>query len=651
MKKINPLYYIFFLFLIPLFFIWENLHNELSGRSNPPKFAIVDISDSYFENILMYKVDIQNLESIETLSATTDLSFNLGTGLILSVAITIFFVRRFVYNFVNSIFLITIVTLGNLFLLFQIDDFPDEAYAWASKVDNFISSGHLGIQLYNGEFGESTVGTLHFLLAVIPRILGLTIEQSLVIPLLIALTISANLLFNLIKAKTNSIKLAVFISVAFYLNPVLGFNFAFAFDNVLAFSILITWIYLELNSSTKNKFGFRCFAIAIFPLVRLDYILVSLGIILLHIFENNLRDFQSLKIDYVKNKNNYLRIMFFFLIWIFYKAWAFGEIVPAMASYKGFHYSPYLWSKGVEYLYNAFYSREVLFVFFGLIFSICLLFFSKKNDPFFAEKQLNTWHLIVLNSSFLVLSMFATIFAGGDYFGPLLLRYQFPFVLVILLLLLLEFHRFVFGENKNLHFLNYTLLGSSFVLFLFLTIIVFYRPSNLEFVKKDIVSVEMGRTTCEAAAAYAIKNQFPLLETVGTSEINGFAYHAELKLADMIGLVDTQLENDGTIGDALKKFRIIPTQKQISSTDVVWLWPSSECSPDPVWFSDKGEPNDSAEYQASRLKDLILGYNGVVRIPDFKIYMNQGFKPAVLYYSYKVSGTNYFGQAYFFLKI
>ena len=61
-------------------------------------------------------------------------------------------------------------------------DQQDEMYIWASKIENFLLSGRLGVELFDGNFGESSVSTLVFIVAAVLKIIfAVTTEQSLYI--------------------------------------------------------------------------------------------------------------------------------------------------------------------------------------------------------------------------------------------------------------------------------------------------------------------------------------------------------------------------------------------------------------------------------------------------------------------------------------
>ncbi len=98
----------------------------------------------------------------------------------------------------------TILVALNLFshswIFVHIKDLPDEAYVWASKIVNFSETGRLGVELFDGTYGESTVGTLQFIFsALFFKFMGLTIEQSIILPITLSFLLILNFTFLTLK--------------------------------------------------------------------------------------------------------------------------------------------------------------------------------------------------------------------------------------------------------------------------------------------------------------------------------------------------------------------------------------------------------------------------------------------------------------------
>jgi hypothetical protein len=545
-----------------------------------------------------------------------------------------------------------------MFLLFQIDDLPDEGYVWASKIDNFIQVGRLGVELGSRIYGESTVGFLQFLLASIPRALGLTIEQSIYIPLWISLTVSQVVLYKIVEKYTNSKYFALLIIALVYAIPAIGYNFALGFDNILAYTFLIYWLYFELNTSKAMRNSARILLVIIFPIIRLDFAIVSLGIVGLHFIENKMFSRKTILREVKTNLPFYLISFLSILIWLSYKIWAFGELVPAMAIYKGFHIGGHLFYSGLTYFFNSLSIKSIAIpLLFTIIFTIRIPLWSNQlieNFPkildSFKKKNTQVLRLLLLNLVYFAVSTILVILAGGDYFGTSLMRYQFPFIILICLLLFLLLQDFLktmdkFFVDKSLRLIKLWGIEKKLVLFSsIITLGFLFGPINTNFLINDLKQVERnGRVSCEAAAGFAIKKALPYVDIISTPEVNGIAYHSETKLIDLIGLVDPSFKTTEFIGDSLHKFRVEQSDQEIFQTDLLWLHPGAECA-------ISREQLTSASNYGERLNGLINAHPGNFRVIDFSRYKNQGFIPQVLEYNFNSAGIKMYGTAFMFIR-
>ena len=633
------------------------------GNAAPPGYPIAQIQSEFFEVFEFVNAGELNEQALTTLSASPA-SYRALLLVFLLTCTVIAFMQRYLCLSKRSAMLISLVTLtGNLFLFLQIDDLPDEGYVWASKVDNFIQTGQLGVQLDSGRMGESTVGFLQFLLATIPRIAGLTVEQSIYAPLWILITVSQILAFSIVAKYTKSILYSILAVGVIYTLPVLGLNLAFAFDNVMAYSFLVIWIFYELNVSTERKHKARIFLVAILPLVRLDFVVVSMGIVALHVYENKLFTLKSVANEVKTNANNYLFSTCIFAFWLIYKAWAFQELVPAMATYKGFHRDAgeHLYFQGMRYVVASLNLEAILSPLVSLMLILLLLrvFFWKWQERPQAQKILyqyskQTEHLnplLVLNFVFLALTTTFALIAGGDYFSPLLMRYQFPFLIIISLMISLKLYSFskIFNENYSglvgIPKKHWRLDLHLIVSFSILVFLLFFRSNSAQMAIEDIKQVDLnGRVTCEAAAAISLKQAFPGIETIATPEVNGFAYHSKASLIDLIALVDPQSELDGYIGDALHKFRITQNANDVLSTDVLWLYGGSECAESESLLTQEN-------MYPERLHGLAAGWPGNFRVIDFNAYVEKGFSPVVIEFEFYSDGVKFTGKTFTFLRL
>lgn len=635
----------------------------LLGNEGLPAYKINEVQRKYFDSYDFVNTGALSEQALTTLSASPASSSAILLVILATLSVMVFMQKCLILSIGNFISIGLTILLGNLFLLLQIDDLPDEGYVWASKVDNFIRSGQLGVSLDAGRMGESTVGFLQFLLAAAPRALGLTIEQSLYVPLWVSLSVSQVLLFSIVAKHTNSKFYShLAIGLVFAL-PVLGANFALAFDNVMAYAFLVIWLFFELNASKVRKDKARILLVAVLPLIRLDLVIVSLSIITLHLIENKLFSIRNFVKEVQKNRLNYAFSLGVLVFWLLYKLWAFGDLVPAMATYKGFHAGAdnILYMQGLHYLIAALNLEVLLSPIPVAIFIILLVriyswkwrnkILTKEIIHLYSKRTRQQSILLDLSILFLFVTSAFAFTAGGDYFGPQLMRYQFPFLILIALLMYLKLFTFSIvlvekysGLNKSVN--RYLRLDVqvmlAFSLFIFL---LFFRPNTPQMVFNDINHIDQnGRVTCEAAAAISLKKAFDGVDTVASSEVNGFAYHSNASLIDLIALVDTRTMSDGYVGDARHKFRIISNKNEISRTDVLWLHGGAECAE----FENLLTPEDQ---YAERLYVLATGFPANFRVINFSGYIDQEFRPQVIEYSFYSNGKKFIGRSYTFTSL
>ncbi len=644
-----------------IIFTFRNKIDSFISTSNQQKFENSKyVPKSYFSDLSYSRIELpENLE-VSTLSATF-LNTTYRNFIILLVAlITIILIYALKVKITSAINILCLTLFGSYFSLLQVDELPDEAYVWAEKVENFTQNGHLGVRLFDGTYGESSVGFLQFALATIPRFLGFTLEQSIFIPLWVGISISQVLIFVLLFSVTRSRVVASITVLAITLNPVFLGNFRFAFDNVLAFSFLIIWSFIELSESVTKKRSFRLFLAVIFPIVRLDYVLVTFAILFLHVFDSKIYNKKELIRDFKLHKKQNFIGLSVFMIFILYKLWAFNDLIPAMARYKSFHYSLPLHIKGLHHVNDALHLTEILTLPFALIvvaLNLLILIKNIKSKRYFDDEdrlkfdsEIKIKILLGINLLLILANVLFEIMSGGDYFGPNLVRYELPFLLNFALLFIVYFRL----KSRNIHspnLLNLMIRVSSVSLFFSLVFLILFNPIETKDMLRKMGKIEFGRTTCDAGAALAVKRVFPNFEVVASPEVNGFTFHMEGRVVDLIGLVDPRVDFAGSMGEnSLHKFQVIPTESMLDSADVLWLFPGSECTKDPTWFSDKNEENSDILYQQRRLSELVNGQLGRFRIYNFDEYLLRGFKPKVIYYSFYSESIKHYGQAYFFAK-
>ena len=657
------------LLTVAVSFISNKLDLEKYIQKEP--FQTNRIPDQYFQNFRFIKVDLPQTLQFDVLSATQLNPMFIFYVLMTSTITVIFLAKLLRIGKFQFSLILSVILIGNYIWLLCVNEPIDEFYVWASKVQNLLTSGRLGVQLYDETFGESTVGFLQFLLAAIPRLLGLTIEQSIYLPLYISITVSQVLVFSLIRKSLKSVWIATIVVIAIYLNPVLLKNFILGFDNVLAYALLIGLTWSELNNRNSEKWPRRLFFIVVFPLIRLDFFVVSVGIVILHFIDKRQRNLKNTVKEILKFRIQNISACLVFVTWIGYKAWAFGDLVPAMAKYKGgFYGSKNLVISGFLQAIQALSIPEFL-SFPALIFILlALLIFIKQlnvkpkvksnND----DQLTHLYRIFWMNTIYLLFGILSRINAGGDYFGSDLMRYEFPFLINIFIIALIILGTSFLNTRKTI---NLKFLGNLnlFAIFFLALSILWDTPVKIKSMLEQTWRVEQSKTSCEFGAAKAIQAAFRQNNVVATHEFGGFPYHLNAKVADLYGLVDSRFVTDGYVGEnSANKLRILLPLEAIDKVDLLWLYPGTDCNTEWPWatgkWSDKSilqqvvtpvipnEVSSDASYQERRLNDLInvLGF----RVIDFNEYISRGFKPVVIYFTFYQGETKYYGQTYFFAR-
>jgi hypothetical protein len=147
--------------------------------------------------------------------------------------------RRKFYN--KTIYLINLNLLFPILTHLAFRDQLDESYVWGSKVASFLSNLHLGVPLYDGKFGESSVSTLQFLIAsFIVKVFPVTIEQGLFLPIILANSIIIILLWHIVR-KLNKSGIYFVIPVLFML-----FDYGYILNLSGSFDVTLGILFLLL---------------------------------------------------------------------------------------------------------------------------------------------------------------------------------------------------------------------------------------------------------------------------------------------------------------------------------------------------------------------------------------------------------------------
>jgi len=465
----------------------------------------------------------------------------------------------------------TILVALNLFshswIFVHIKDLPDEAYVWASKIVNFSETGRLGVELFDGTYGESTVGTLQFIFsALFFKFMGLTIEQSIILPITLSFLLILNFTFLTLKNVWRNYFFPLLFVISLLFSSKLLLNIFNAFDNVMALLVILIWIASEKKMITFIKLDLIRFLIIILgPLIRMDLLILSGIVFIIWISEmKNKRDFR-------KNVRFILGISLVYLLWLVYKIWAFQDLVPAMAKHKAPTLDSEFIVQGLKYTIVSIGKFTSVLIAFSLI--------GLGIAGYKSSIRLKKFHLFFV--FFLIYQIFNSVFSGGDYFGTSLARYILPSIIGLLYLVIIEIHEFY---SKKIYW-QIKFLSFSLIISLIFALNNNWLPNYPQFYVYPFKNNEIGRVTCDNLAINSVREYFKIEGrkniVIATAEVNNAAYYLDATLIDTMGLVDSRLypmePNPYSPGNTLRRFRVIPENEVLLKADLVWLYGSAAC--------------------------------------------------------------------------
>lgn len=640
------------LFLKPTF-VWPwNLVGK-SYQFEPDE--IINLSNRSYNEIFL----LQNTMSASFRSANMKIAF--FVIIIVSILLFLRYVRPFLrihtdFNNFHTLYFFIMLIITTLHSMLAVGDLPDEAYVWASKIENLRSSGVLGVLMWDNEYQESSVSTLPFLITYILHLEKvLTIEQSLILTSVLQQIIFISILF-IILTLLKLPKVFIFVQIL-----VIGFssaitsNVALGFDSLGAGCVLMTWIFFELNpyqvsSKTLNRVKNSVAVIA--PLVRLDLAVVSLVIVFGRILEIVKQEnaFRSTLIQICKAL--YLPALII-MCWISYKLVNFGSIVPAMVKYKSPVFDERYIFLGLTYI------RDSLTFQTCLLLTIISAYFMIDSRNIIEDTKLK--NLTLKLSIISVISFFSVAFTGGDYFGAKMARYVIPSVSAWLVMFLIIYSRFElqgFSKFEKIRkplksFRNSSLRRRVLVLLILgLNSLFIQNSSILPNFSPEIVP---RRATCDSLAGNALKSHLinaPGKLVIATSEVNGIAYSLDAKLLDLSSLVESRnyptelTPPDG--GFLFYKYRTPLSAIQASKVDVIWFWGSANC--------DDFTSNESVKLAFKENKigkgvdSLVNSWVSEFRIGSLSQLHEKNFIPVIVEFSYIWKDQTKGGTGVFLVK-
>jgi hypothetical protein len=505
---------------------------------------------------------------------------------LLVVMTLIYMLHRELMSKKDFIILVTINLISHSWIFVHIRDLPDEAYVWASKIVNFSETGRLGVELFDGTYGESTVGTLQFIFSsLFFKFIGLSIEQSIILPITISFLLILNFTFLTLKNVWQNYFPPLLFVFSLLLSSKLLLNVVNAFDNVMALLLILIWIASEKKIITILKLDLIRFLIIILgPLIRMDLLILSGLVFVIWISEmNNKKDFR-------KNVRLMFGISLVYLLWLVYKIWAFQDVVPAMAKHK----APTLHSEFI--LQGLKYTVVSIGKFTSILIAFSLFGLGVAGYKYFS--QLRIFHLFLV--FFLIYQIFNSVFSGGDYFGTSLARYILPSIIALLYIVMIEIHVFTRKKiSKQIRLLSFLLILS-----LILALNNNWIPNHSQLYVYPFKNNEIGRVTCDNLAINSTRKYLEIEGrnsfVIATAEVNNAAYYLDATLIDTMGLVDSRLypmePNPYSPGNTLRKFRVIPENGVLLKADLVWLYGSAACEDfDPFGLINIGKSKTDKE--------------------------------------------------------
>ena len=533
------------------------------------------------------------------------------------------------YSWLSSIIVFSIT-------VFTIDDLPDEAYVWAEKIHSLKTTGTFGVPLWDGTFGESSVGTLGFILSFVLRFIPfVSFEMALLTPVILTAGLCTFLTYVLMSKSGYRNLQAFFFSLILGVCPPLIISSSMAFDNTLALLLLILYIGNIQRQNRSKKIDLILVSIA--PLIRLELALFSFCAI-----------FFILKSNRASNTSNVLSrkmikqtcfILAFWTLWCFYKIWKFDSLVPAMARYKSPKLDIATLSSGSNYLVDSVGASSLITLFCVFILVFIRIDYRKKSGNLQSREYGFTEMFSVLTITTLA-ALVAAVGSGGDYFGPGLARYSFPYQIAWAISLLV----FVKKRGECINSYTRSLIGVSLVSI----ILSLHQVPAWVVLKNDLKTIEFGRSTCDYYAAKALQNYLSSIHfyddelVVGTPEVNGLAFHLGASLLDMSGLVDSRpnlIHKPLNPGDPLNKYQIYLTDTQIKKASLFWLT-GANCFNTTEYLARENELLTSKT--VSKFFDSERFY---WRMPQWQKILALGFQPVLIVFNFEYENKKYVGTA------
>jgi len=462
-----------------------------------------------------------------------------------------------------------------VFSYLSFSDQIDESYIWASKIQSLISSGRMGVKLFDGTYGESSVSIAQpFISAVLKVVLPITYEQAMYIPGIISIYIL--IYFWSKTAATHSLSLISSIIPIGFLATSYGFlqNISFSFD--VPISLLTLFLIYRESIKYKTPTVWVLMLVSLTPLIRIEFILLILLWILAFT-----TDAYNHRLKFPTYLRSLAILLLPTLLSCIYKAWAFGDLLPAMAHFKAQNYDLATLAHIVAYYLRALgYVATTILVLGVLLYlikaklkvEVKALFHGFINLPIFQRAT-----LIFIGIQFLT-----PVLAGSDYHGERLQRY---------LIIPLSLSVFIYFTHRNFLWNGYnrkTFTQQKGVVFFLILISSISAESNIYAIKTGVwldVQSRPSRAHCdellgpELRRFWLTKSNAPLV--IATSEANGISFSSGARLLDLAGGVDARnypaKRNPISPGNLYGKYTFKDSiAKELPS--ILWPYKSEHCT-------------------------------------------------------------------------
>ncbi len=426
---------------------------------------------------------------------------------------------------------------------FAFSDQQDEMYIWASKIDNFILSGTLGVELFDGAFGESSVSVLVFLVAALFKLLfAITTEESLYVTGVLSAVFTV--VFSQVFFIRHNVRSFYSHIPAIFLITSFGFISSISMSFDVSFTLLYcqTLLFIVIGKARILTYQ-TALLFGIAELIRLElsvFKVLFLVLIIIEVIKNGIKVNYGIKLLILT-----LTPTVFLTI---YKLWAFGETIPAMVHFKSMQIDQVIFLRSIYYYFVALGPTFfVLSIWIAVLFLRNFIPMGIKPLASISEfRKLFTKYWFFVGVLILLL---APIYAGPDYYGPMYQRYLLtPLYLTICSFVWLYHKKFSKPElriSTSQTPVNLPLRKISI-----LSIIAILSVSANSFVfgwllgQGGALESRPSRATCDQLLGPSLKDFWksrsdrPLV--IATSEANGIAYASSARLLDMSGVVDSR---------------------------------------------------------------------------------------------------------------